>query len=134
MMMVITCSLYVAISIALIVWLARKLSKHGRLVVIESSRGNEAVADSVVHLLTVGFCLVNTGYVSLTLRFAEWPTDIADAIAGLGTKVGFELIVLGLTHFLSIRLIARFWHRAQIRTAEAAFAAGTTPVTASSQH
>jgi hypothetical protein len=49
MTMVITYSLYLAISIVLTVWVARTLSKNGRIFLVDSFGGNEALADSVNH-------------------------------------------------------------------------------------
>ncbi|HKF94777.1 MAG TPA: hypothetical protein VKB96_09275, partial [Gammaproteobacteria bacterium] len=65
---VITYLLYLAISIALTVWVAQTLFKNGRLFLVDVFHGNEALADSVNHLLVVGFYLINLGYVSLMLK------------------------------------------------------------------
>jgi hypothetical protein len=56
---------YLAISIALTVWVARTLHKNGRIFLVDSFHGNEPLADSVNHLLVVGFYLINIGYVAL---------------------------------------------------------------------
>jgi len=47
--------IYLAISIALTVWVARTLHKNGRVFLVDVFHGNEALADSVNHLLVVGF-------------------------------------------------------------------------------
>ena len=60
---------YLGISVALTVWVARTLHKNGRIFLVDSFHGNEGLADSVNHLLVVGFYLVNIGYVTLALRF-----------------------------------------------------------------
>jgi hypothetical protein len=52
---------YVAISIFLTVWVARTLHKNGRVFLIEVFHGDEKIADSVNHLLVVGFYLINLG-------------------------------------------------------------------------
>lgn len=138
MIMVITYSSYLAISIALTVWVARTLSKNGRLFLVDSFGGNEALADSVNHLLVVGFYLINIGYVTLALRYGTRPTDAAEVMEYLSTKVGLVLVVLGAMHFFNVYVIARFRHRArqrqQIRAAEEAFAAGATPATAAPRY
>ena len=59
---------YLAISIALTVWVARTLHKNGRIFLVDSFLGNEQLADSVNHLLVVGFYLMNIGYVALALK------------------------------------------------------------------
>ena len=60
--------IYLAISIALTIWVARTLHKNGRVFLVDVFHGNEALADSVNHLLVVGFYLINFGYVSLALK------------------------------------------------------------------
>ena len=60
--------IYLAISIALTIWVARTLHKNGRVFLVDVFHGNEPLADSVNHLLVVGFYLINFGYVSLALK------------------------------------------------------------------
>src|SRR5215203_5228555 len=90
---------YLAISIALTVWVARTLSKNGRVFLIDSFLENERLADSVNHLLVVGFYLINFGYVCLALKYGDKPVDLPGAIEALSTKVGVVLLVLGVMHF-----------------------------------
>ena len=56
---------YLSISVALTVWVARTLHRNGRVFLVECFRGNTELADSVNHLLLVGFYLINVGYVTL---------------------------------------------------------------------
>ena len=58
---------YLAISIALTIWVARTLYRSGRIFLLDAFRGNEALADSVNHLLVVGFYLINIGYIALAM-------------------------------------------------------------------
>lgn len=58
---VITYGAYIVISILLTVWVARTLHKNGRVFLIEVFGGDESLADSVNHLLVVGFYLINFG-------------------------------------------------------------------------
>ena len=60
---------YLAISIPLTVWVARTLHKNGRIFLVDTFHGNEPLADSINHLLVVGFYLVNIGFVSLALKY-----------------------------------------------------------------
>ena len=64
---------YVILSIFLTVWVAQTLHKNGRVFLVEVFGGNESLADSVNHLLVVGFYLINFGYVSLALKLSEYP-------------------------------------------------------------
>ena len=93
---------YVAISIALTIWVARTLHRNGRVFLVEAFHGNEHMADSVNHLLVVGFYLVNVGYITLALKYGDKPADVQGAVEFLSTKVGLVLVVLGAMHFFNM--------------------------------
>jgi len=103
---------YLAISVALTVWVARTLHKNGRIFLIDSFLGNEALADSVNHLLVVGFYLINIGFVTLALKYGDRAGDAQTALEILSTKVGLVLVVLGAMHFLNLYVFARLRRRA----------------------
>jgi hypothetical protein len=86
---------------------ARTLFRHGRPFLIDAFRGQRELADSVNHLLVVGFYLVNLGYVSLMLRTATAPDGIASALELLSVKIGWVLLVLGGMHFMNLYLFSR---------------------------
>ena len=94
--------LYLVVSVMLTVWVARTLHHRGRIFLIDAFRGNEAVADSVNHLLVVGFYLINIGYVTLALKYGDKPRGMQEAIEFLSTKIGLVLVVLGGMHFFNI--------------------------------
>ncbi|MFM2090756.1 MAG: hypothetical protein RLZZ127_1245 [Planctomycetota bacterium] len=110
--------LYLAISIALTVWVAWTLHRHGRLFLVGAFGGDERMADSVNHLLVVGFYLVNLGFVALFLRFGDLPTTADEAIVTLGTKVGTVLLVLGGMHFFNMFNFAKLRTKARRRQIE----------------
>src|SRR5579871_2072676 len=87
---------YLAISVALTVWVARTLHKNGRIFLVDSFLGNEPLADSINHLLVVGFYLVNIGFVTLALRHGDKAVDTQTALEILSSKVGLVLVVLGV--------------------------------------
>ena len=103
---------YLAISVALTVWVARTLHKNGRIFLVDSFHGNEPLADSVNHLLVVGFYLINIGYVSLALKHGAQAADFKEALETLSTKVGFVLIVLGGMHFFNLFIFSKMRRRA----------------------
>jgi hypothetical protein len=103
---------YLAISVALTIWVARTLHKSGRIFLVDSFLGNTALADSVNHLLVVGFYLVNIGFVTLALRHGEHATDVETGLEILSSKVGLVLVVLGAMHFLNLYVFARLRRRA----------------------
>jgi hypothetical protein len=103
---------YLAISVALTVWVARTLHKNGRVFLVDSFLGNEALADSVNHLLVVGFYLINIGFVTLALKYGDRATDTQTALEILSTKVGLVLVVLGAMHFMNLFVFAKLRRRA----------------------
>lgn len=103
---------YLAISIALTVWVARTLHKNGRIFLVDCFHGNESLADSVNHLLVVGFYLINVGFVSLALRFGVLAGDMKEALESLSTKVGLVLLVLGAMHFFNLAVFTSCRRRA----------------------
>jgi hypothetical protein len=104
--------LYLAISVALTVWVARTLSRNGRVFLVNSFESDERLADSVNHLLVVGFYLINMGYVTLALKLGEKPVSAQEAIEFLSTKIGLVLLVLGAMHFFNVFVIAKWGKRA----------------------
>ena len=112
--LVITYLLYLIISIALTVWVAQTLFKNGRLFLVDVFHGNEPLADSVNHLLVVGFYLINLGYVSLMLKIGSPVTSPQESIEALSIKIGLVLLVLGAMHFFNLYLFTRIRRRAQL--------------------
>jgi len=100
--------LYLIVSVTLTVWVARTLYKRGRIFLIDAFHGNEPVADSVNHLLVVGFYLINIGWILLTLSYGTEPTNWVEAIKFVSSKVGLAVVVLGAMHFFNMHAIARF--------------------------
>lgn len=106
---------YLAISIALTIWVARTLHKNGRVFLVDVFHGNENLADSVNHLLVVGFYLINFGYVSLALKLGYAVTTAQEGIEALSVKVGMVLLVLGGMHFFNLFIFSRMRRRSQVR-------------------
>ena len=103
---------YLAISVALTVWVARTLHKNGRIFLVDSFLGNEKLADSVNHLLVVGFYLINVGYVTLALKYGVTAVTLQEGLETLSTKVGLVLLVLGFMHFFNLLVFTRMRRRA----------------------
>lgn len=105
---------YLAISIGLTVWVARTLHKNGRVFLVDVFHGNEPLADSVNHLLVVGFYLINFGYVSLALKLTSEVGTTQASIEALSYKVGLVLLVLGGMHFFNLLVFSRMRRRASL--------------------
>ena len=84
------------------IWVGRTLHKNGRLFLIEAFSGNQDMADSVNHLLLVGFYLINIGFILLFLRVGPKPADIVEGVEYISTKLGIVILVLGGMHFFNM--------------------------------
>ena len=93
---------YLAISLSVTIWVATTLHRNGRVFLVEAFRGNTELADSVNHLLVVGFYLVNIGYVTLALRTSLVLHNTREAIELVSDKIGVVLLVLGCMHFFNL--------------------------------
>ncbi|PYS52393.1 MAG: hypothetical protein DMF68_01800 [Acidobacteria bacterium] len=111
---VVTYLLYIGVSVALTVWVGRTLFTNGRVFLVDVFNGNESLADSVNHLLVVGFYLINFGYVSLALKLGYDVVTVKDGIEALSLKVGTVLLVLGAMHFFNLFIFSRMRHRANL--------------------
>jgi hypothetical protein len=102
---------YLAISVGLTVWVARTLHRNGRVFLVEAFRGNQELADSVNHLLVVGFYLINVGYIALALTTTSPMTTLRQIIALESVKIGVVLLILGAMHFFNILVFAKMRNR-----------------------
>ena len=115
MYIVVSYLVYLAVSLGVTVWVAKTLHRNGRVFLLDAFQGNAALADSVNHLLVVGFYLINVGYVALALRTATVLADARGAIELVCDKIGVVLLVLGLMHFFNLYIFNRLRKRGRER-------------------
>jgi len=101
---------YIVISIGITIWVATTLSKNGRFFLVDAFH-NEELADSVNHLLVVGFYLINLGYITLALKIGMKPTDAVESLEILSSKIGLVILILGAMHFFNLFLLGRLRKR-----------------------
>lgn len=111
---VITYSLYLVLAVSMTVWVARTLHKNGRIFLVDCFRGNTELADSVNHLLVVGFYLINIGFVSLYLKTTENIDAARGVFEALSGKMGVVLLMLGGMHFFNLYVFTRMRRRATL--------------------
>jgi hypothetical protein len=104
---------YLCLSVALTIWVARTLHKRGAIFLVNAFHGNAELADSVNHLLVVGFYLINIGFVSLALKTAEVISTSRAAIELLSDKMGMVLLILGGMHFFNLYVFSRIRRNAR---------------------
>ncbi|MCE2926258.1 MAG: hypothetical protein LW823_01230 [Rickettsiales bacterium] len=109
-MLTVSYIIYLSLSIVIAIWVGQTLSRNGRVFLVENFEGNEALADSVNHLLLVGFYLINFGFISLALKYGDKPETIHQVIEFLSTKIGLVIMLLGAMHFFNMRALIKFRH------------------------
>ena len=110
---ILTYAVYLVISIALTVWVAKVLFKNGRIFLIDIFHGNKELADSVNKLLVVGFYLINIGYMSLALKEGGTIPDLQVVVEVLSFKIGWIILILGGMHFLNLTIFFKLRNRAK---------------------
>ena len=111
--------IYLAVSVAVALWVGWTLHRNGRVFLVEVFTGREDLADSVNHLLVVGFYLVAIGFVMVAVQIGAGPDEMTEAIKSVSSKVGLVLLVLGGLHFLNLLAFSRLRWRIRL--------AGTQP-------
>ncbi len=105
---------YLVIAIPLTIWVAKTLHKNGRIFLVKSMDGDEPLADSINHLLVVGFYLVNLGFVSLYLKLDREVREITGVFESLSAKLGVVMLILGGMHFFNIWLFNKIGKRKEV--------------------
>jgi hypothetical protein len=93
--------IYIAVSAMVTVWVGRTLYRRGRAFLVSVFK-EEGLADSVNHLLVVGFYLINFGAVALLINSGGAPATAADMVQETASRLGVALLVLGAMHFFNL--------------------------------
>jgi cytochrome b561 len=101
-MTVVTYLIYLLVAVPLTIWVARTLSRNGRIFLVDVFDGNDDFADAVNRLLVAGFYLVNLGFVTLFLRTGGTVVDVRGLMEQLSVKLGTVMVVLGVLHLLNV--------------------------------
>ena len=123
-----TYTAYLALSIALTIWVAQTLHGNGRLFLVNVFGGKAQLADSVNHLLRVGFYLINLGFVSLALKLGYQVHDLRGSIEALAGKLGAVLLVLGCMHVFNLTVFGVIRRRTSVAPTPLTARAGGGPL------
>jgi hypothetical protein len=96
---------YAVVAIALTIYLARTLGKHGA-VFLETVFEDPRLATAINKLLVIGFYLVNLGWAMLMLKADTAETPVG-AIETLAWKLGLLLVLLAVAHFTNLYVFHR---------------------------
>lgn len=114
-----TYAIYLPLTIAVTVWVARTLFTNGRVFLVDIFHGHEMLADSVNRLLVIGFYLINIGYAVYTLQIFDEIETVRLVIEKLSLKVGTILLILGGMHFFNLFVFFNLRKRAQRENVQA---------------
>ncbi|HVU55867.1 MAG TPA: hypothetical protein VHD83_12475 [Puia sp.] len=105
-------TLYLALTLLLTIWVARTLFRNGKVFLLDIFHGNKELANAVNNLLLVGFYLVNIGYAVYTLSITDDILNMRQMVERLSIKVGAIILILGGMHFLNMLVFYKLRKRA----------------------
>jgi hypothetical protein len=94
-------AIYIVVSVLLTIWVGDTLHRNGRPFLVSVFK-EEGLADSVNHLLVVGFYLVNFGAAAILINTGGAPGSVADMLKQTVTRIGIVLLILGFMHFSNV--------------------------------
>jgi len=103
---------YVVVSVSLVAWLARTLSRNGAIF-LEDVFADPRMAQAVNKLLVTGFYMLNLGYAALLLK-ADGAPDAVTGFEVLGQKLGVLLVSLAGVHFANMWVFHLIRRRATV--------------------
>lgn len=108
---VVSYAVYLPIATGVTVWVARTLSRNGRIFLADVFAGDEKLAEAVNHLLVVGFYLINLGFVALWMRSDAHIEDVQGVFNALSYKLGTVLLLLGVMHLGNVYVLNKIRRR-----------------------
>lgn len=108
--MVVLYLVYVILSLGLAIWVGQTLFRNGRVFLVDAFGGREALADSINHLLLVGFYLINIGYISFALTSDVSVESWRRLLEVLSQKIGLVAIILGALHVGNVYVFRKIHH------------------------
>ncbi len=111
---VISYAVYLPIATGLTVWVARTLSKNGKVFLADVFAGDEKLAEAVNHLLVVGFYLLNLGFVALWMKTDHQVVGAQGVFDAMSVKLGTVLLVLGFMHLANVYVLNKIRRRSAL--------------------
>jgi hypothetical protein len=110
---IIAYSIYIPVTIALSIWIARSLHRNTKAFLIEKFDSKDALASSTNNLIQTGFYLIAFGFSFMIMRIRNFEhrkpggitweqiTNSQEAIEQLASKFGTFTLVLGILLFFN---------------------------------
>jgi len=102
---VLTYTLYLFITLIVIVYVGRALYRNGRPFLVNVFTGDIVMADAINRILLAGYYLVNAGYTVIALKVWTPVNSFKTMLDVLGWKAGLILLSLGIMHLFNIIIL-----------------------------
>lgn len=99
-------AIYLPATIALTIFVSKKLFANAKVFMLDIFRGKEDIALATNKLFEIGFYLLNIGFALLILEIYSISTT-QGLVETLSSKIGGFSIYLGITLFLNLFLLFR---------------------------
>jgi hypothetical protein len=106
---------YALVAVGLTFWLARTLSRNGAIFLEDVFEDRPGLAQSVNHLLVVGFYMLNLGWALFVIHISAG-MDALHAVQFFVNRVAILLLVLALLHFVNVAVFWRIRSRREQRS------------------
>jgi len=97
--LILTYACYLAITIGITLFVARKLRHHGLTILTEGHEQRKGLMDALISLVLVGFNLATLGLISYTLTIRTAVESADKSIEVLSEKVGVIVMLIAAVHF-----------------------------------
>lgn len=105
---------YPPIATGVTIWVARTLSRNGKVFLADVFAGDDKPADAVNQLLVVGFYLLNLGFVMLWMKNGNAVNGTQGVFDALSLKLGLVLLILGVMHLGNVLVLNRIRRRGKL--------------------
>jgi Na+/melibiose symporter-like transporter len=99
-------AIYLVLASALTLWVAQTLYRSGAVFLNDAFHGDAPRASAVNHLMRVGFCLGNLGFVALLLGVGRKPDTLIGSTEYVIGKLGLVMLVLGAAYLINLLALA----------------------------
>jgi hypothetical protein len=99
---VLTYILYLLIILYVIIYIGAVFYRNGEPFLIQTFKGDKAIATAVNKFLLVAYYLFNIGYSILALKVKIAVTDWQQMLEVLSAKAGTIILILGIAHYFNI--------------------------------
>ena len=105
--------IYLVLSLSVTWAVGRTLYKNGAIFLVDTFKGREGLAESVNHLLVVGFYLVNFGWVIRGVKATHEVVNSQQMIENIASDLGSVFLILGAMHFMNLYVFNRIRARGE---------------------